>query len=170
MVLVLVFVVAGGVTAYFLFGRSADTEASSQSAPGGGGVTPQGPGVGGLPSLIGNVTRQARVVVDEEVAITAEGGAQMRGFTLSEDSPVFVEVQGRTHADKGFMVYVMPSSEWEDFKSGRFRAVTEFEGLKVRSFSHTGELPAGSWSVVVSNSENIFNTMVVHVRVVSDPK
>ncbi|HEY1696047.1 MAG TPA: hypothetical protein VGG39_27960 [Polyangiaceae bacterium] len=170
LVLVAVLGVSGGITAYLLFGRSADADPSGQAAPGGGGVTPQGPGVGGLPSLVGRVARQPQVIVDEEIAVTAEGGAQMRSFTLPSDRPVFVEVEGRKNADKGFMVYVMASNEWENFKSGKFRHIPEFQGLKVRSFSHTGELPAGSWAVVVANSENIFNTMVVHVRVVSDPK
>lgn len=50
-----------------------------------------------------------------------------------------------------------------------FEYVSGFQGLKVRSFSHSATLRAGAWTVVVMNSENILNTMVVRLRVVVDP-
>lgn len=44
-----------------------------------------------------------------------------------------------------------------------------FDGVKVRSLSHTDTLPAGSWSLVVQNTENLLNTLIVHVKIVGDP-
>jgi hypothetical protein len=58
----------------------------------------------------------------------------------------------------------------DNFRShATFHHISALQGLKVRSFSQTATIPAGSWTVVVQNSENIFNTMVVHLRVVSNP-
>lgn len=174
LVLGLVVVVAGGVGA-FVFMREAtpptaagdDPSSPGGLAPGAGG----GGGVGGIGNLVGRAVRSPQVMVNEEIAIDASG-AQMRGFTLSSPAPVSVEVQGRKNTDKGFMVFVMPESEWEKFKggAGTSQQMSEFQGLKVRSFEHTGTLPAGSWAVVVQNSQNFMNTMAVQLRVVIDPK
>lgn len=85
-------------------------------------------------------------------------------------SLIQVSADGKTHADKGFTVYVMSADELDHFRSrATFHHISEFQGLKVRSFSHTATIPTGAWTVVVQNSENIINTMVVHLRVVSNP-
>jgi hypothetical protein len=123
----------------------------------------------GVVGALGAAIRGTQVVVDEEIAVDARG-AQMRGVTMPSERPVQVQVEGKTHADKGFTVYVMALSEWDNFQNGKqFRQLPSFEGLKVRSFGHVETLPAGSWAVVVQNSENIFNTMVVHLKITIDP-
>jgi hypothetical protein len=128
--------------------------------------------VTGNPGVRGIITAALgtpRVIVDQEIAVSAHG-AQMRGFTLPAAHTVEVVAEGRRHANKDFNVYVIPASEWPNFTKGTSaRQVQEFEGLKVRSFGHKGTLSAGSWAVVVQNSENIFETMVVHLKVVIDP-
>jgi hypothetical protein len=165
-VLGIVVLTGGGVAAYaFMSSASPPTVAGAEPTPGAGGGGP----AGGIGDLIGKEIRSPQVLFDEELAVSA-AGAQMRSFTLPSPRPISVEVRGVKNSDKGFMVYVMEESEWENFKTGKFRHVPEFEGLKIRSSEHTGALPAGSWAVVVQNSENILNTMVVQVRVVSDPK
>jgi hypothetical protein len=131
-------------------------------------TTSTGAASGPAVDLLGKL-RSPQVVVDEEVAIGA-GGSQMRGFTLPGERPIQVLAEGKSNADKGFTVYVMDATNYEAFaKKAPFRHVPSFEGLKVRSFTHSEALPPGSWCVVVQNSENIFNTMVVHLRIVSDP-
>jgi hypothetical protein len=79
-------------------------------------------------------------------------------------------VEGKTHADKGFTVHVMALEEWDNFEAGKaFKQIPSFEGLKVRSYGHVETLPAGSWAVVVQNSENIRDSMVAHIKITIDP-
>ena len=107
--------------------------------------------------------------VDEEVAISA-GGWQGRSFTISSPRPIQVVAEGKTHTDKGFSVYVMSSSEVEQFRQrAGFRHIEALQGLKVRSLSRTAMLAPGAWTVIVANTENIINGMVVRLRIVSDP-
>lgn len=114
--------------------------------------------------------RTPQVVIDEEMAIDADGW-QARGFSLPSPRPVQVTAQGIKHTDKGFRVFLMDSAQLKNFKEkNEFRHIPSFEGLKIRSYSHTGELPAGSWVAVVVNSENIINSMVVKLKIVVDPK
>jgi len=81
-----------------------------------------------------------------------------------------VLTEGVKHTDKGYNVYLMQASEWDNFKGHKeFNHMPSFHGLKVRSFTYTDTVPAGAWMVVVQNSENILNTMVVHLKIVSDP-
>ncbi|HEY0480500.1 MAG TPA: hypothetical protein VGD37_23450 [Kofleriaceae bacterium] len=129
--------------------------------------TPDAPG---LPRISPRqILAQPQVIVDEELAVSA-GGWQSRGFTLPSPRPIQVTTEGRKNSDKGFSLYVMNSSELDNFKQKtRFMHVPAFQGLKVRSFSNTATLPAGEWTVVVANSENILKTMVVHLRVVANP-
>jgi hypothetical protein len=111
-----------------------------------------------------------QVIVDEEDAVSA-GGWQSRGFSLSSARPVQVFVDGRKHTDKGFSLYVMELSELRNFsRKATFRHILALQGLKIRSFSKIATLPAGEWAVVVFNSENIINTLIVHLRVVVDPE
>jgi hypothetical protein len=134
--------------------------------PGAGSPTTDSPGFGGIGRVL---ARAPQVIADEEIAVSASG-AQMRGFTLPDDRPVQVIAEGVRHADKGFMVFLMSSSETDKFAKGEeFRHLASFEGLKVRSFEHSETVAAGSWTVVVQNSENLMNTMVVHLRIVVDP-
>lgn len=109
------------------------------------------------------------IVADEEFTVDA-GGSQMRGFGLPGPRPVKVEVLGRRDTDKGFSVYMIDQSEWDAFKAGRkFEQYPTFEGLKVRSMTKTASMPAGRYAVVVRNSENMFNSMSVHLKITVDP-
>jgi hypothetical protein len=147
-------VIVGGAGLLFVVLRGASTSAA-------GGA----PGQGGLRGMI----RSSQVIVDEEVAVSA-GGWQLRGFDLHDRQPVQVTAEGRSNADKGFMLYVMDSANCAKFSSKQpFQDFVSFHGLKIRTFSGTDILAPGGYCAVVQNSENIFNTMVVHVRVVADP-
>jgi hypothetical protein len=145
--------------------------------PGGGGPAPGGhgqsaPGVNnqGAIDRAAAAIRGPQVLADEEIAISA-GGWQDRSFSLPTERRIEVITEGRKHADKGFSVYVIEDVDFPAFQAKKeFRQVSAFEGLKVRSFGHTGTLPAGSWHFVVMNSENILNTMVVHLKITADPK
>jgi hypothetical protein len=125
----------------------------------------------GSPSTpLGSLLSSPQVIVDEQVAVDADGW-QARSFSLSSPHPIQVVAEGRNHADKGFSLYVMASSEFPSFaQHTAFRHIPAFEGLKVRALTKTETLPAGEWTVVVANTENILNTMVVQLRVVSDPR
>ncbi len=128
---------------------------------------PYAPSAPGVP--LRQVVTNPQVIIDEELAVSA-GGWQSRSFTLPSPRPIQVATEGKKHTDKGFSLYVMNSSELQHFKQKTtFRHIPALQGLKVRSFSNTATLPAGEWAVVVANSENIINTMVVHLRVVADP-
>jgi hypothetical protein len=134
-------------------------------------MSPSTPGAQrqGLGDMVAASIRSPDIVVDEEVAVGPEG-SQARGFTIPSARPVEVVADGTKHADKGFTVYVIASNEWDNFKAGKtFAHIPSFDGLKVRSFKHTEVLPPGSWTVVVKNSENFLNTMVVHLRITVDP-
>jgi hypothetical protein len=113
--------------------------------------------------------RGPQVIVDEEVAVGADGW-QARSFTVPSSRRVQVAAEGRTHTDKGFTVFVIPASDVEALRKGEsVNHLQSFHCLKVRSCNNVGVVPSGSWTVVVKNSENIFNTMVVKLRVVADP-
>jgi hypothetical protein len=113
---------------------------------------------------------QQQVLVEEEFAVNSSG-TQVRTFTLAASRRIELKVEGVKDAAKGFMVYVMKSEEVPKFTQKQaFRSVPGFDGVKVRSFAHTEALPAGSWSAVIQNSENILKTMIVRVKVVADPR
>ncbi len=112
----------------------------------------------------------AQVLVDEDMTVHA-GGWQVRGLTLPGARPIQVVAEGKDHAEKGFDVYVMSETEFNEHfsKKKAFHAAPSFEGTKVKSFTHTDPLPEGTWYVLVRNSENAEHAIVVHLRVVSDP-
>lgn len=127
-------------------------------------------GNGSLPEAPKLTLRSPQIVTDEDFVVSA-GGAQMRGFTIPSTRPVKVSVEGKQDTAKGFNVYVMEDSDWTKFKAEqRFEYVPSLSSLKTRSYAKTKTLPAGSWCVVVQNSENILNDMTVHVQVVVDPE
>lgn len=118
---------------------------------------------------IPRVLATPQVIVDEELAVPASGW-QARTFTLPSARPIQLAVEGKSHVGKGFTVYVMDVTEIDNLRQKKtFMHVPALQGLKTLSFSKTATLAAGNWAVVVVNSENILNTMVVHLRVVSDP-
>lgn len=113
--------------------------------------------------------RGPQVITDEEIAVGADGW-QARSFTAPSSRRVQVTAEGRTHTDKGFTVFVIPASDVEALRRGEsVNHLQSFHCPKVRSCNNVGVVPTGSWAVVVKNSENIINTMVVKLRVVADP-
>ncbi len=123
----------------------------------------------GLGDLLSSTVRSPQVVADEEVTVAAHAW-RGPGFTLPSPRAVRIVADGKKHTEKGFRLYVMAPEELANLEKRKpFRDVPSFEGLKVHSFDKTETLPAGSWCVVVHNSENLLQTMVVHLRVVVDP-
>jgi hypothetical protein len=107
-----------------------------------------------------------QVVADENVTVAAHAW-RGPGFTLPSPRTVHLVVDGKDHTEKGFRLYVMTAEELAKFeKKQAFKDAPTFEGLKVHSLDKTDTLPAGSWCVVVYNSENTARAMVVHVRIV----
>lgn len=107
-----------------------------------------------------------QVVTDENVTVAAHSW-RGPGFTLPSPRTVHLVVDGKDHTEKGFRLYVMTAEELSKFeKKQAFKDAPSFEGLKVHSLDKTDTLPAGSWCVVVYNSENTARAMVVHVRIV----
>jgi hypothetical protein len=111
----------------------------------------------------------AQVLVDEDMTVHG-GGWQVRGLTLPGTRPIQVIAEGKAHAEKGFDVFVLSESEFNDHFSKKkpFHATSSFEGTKVKSFTHTDPLPEGTWYVLVRNSESA-DPIVVHLRLVGDP-
>jgi hypothetical protein len=93
-------------------------------------------------------------------------------FTFSRETPVHVDVTGISNIDKGFTVRVTPSEDADAClgrTQGACRSRGGFDGFAVRSMNHTEPLPAGRWTFLVRNSENILNRATVHVHLVSNP-
>jgi hypothetical protein len=123
----------------------------------------------GLGALLQGNARVPQVVADEEITVAAHGW-RGPGFTLPSPRTVQIVADGKKHTDKGFRVYVMAPDELTNFEKRKpFKDIPAFEGLKVHALDKTDTLPAGSWCVVVHNSENILQAMVVHLRVVVGP-
>lgn len=56
-------------------------------------------------------------------------GWQSPAFTLPSARPIQVSADGKTHADKGFTVYVMNSDELDNFRSRTpFRHISALQG------------------------------------------
>jgi hypothetical protein len=110
-----------------------------------------------------------QVVADENLKVAARSW-RGPGFTLPSPRSVHVTADGKEHTDKGFRLYVMSTDDLAKFqKHQAFKDVPSFEGLKVHALDKTDTLPAGSWCVVVYNSENAARAMVVHLKVVVAP-
>jgi hypothetical protein len=110
--------------------------------------------------------KEDQIVTDENITVAAHSW-RGPGFTLPSARTVHIVVEGKDHSEKGFRLYVMTAEELAKFeKHQAFKDAPSFEGLKVHSLDKTDTLPAGSWCIVVYNSENIARPMVVHVRVV----
>jgi hypothetical protein len=164
----------GGECAEPLLPRSADT---SPAANMGAALVPDPAPTALGPAAAPNqpapprpaVARSPQVVVDEDLVASASG-AQMRSVALKSSRPVLVAVEGKDNTGKGFNVYVMTEADWERFRSRRaFDFVQALSRPKTRSFSQTATLAAGTWCVVVENSENLLRAATVHLKVVVDP-
>lgn len=117
-----------------------------------------------------DLLRNEQVLVDETTAISA-GGLHSYTFSLPSSRPVRVVVDGVRETAKGFDVRMVRPEELEKVQSGReFRHIPDLSGLKVQSMDKTARLSPGQWALVVSNTQNIMNTMQVRIRVIADPK
>jgi hypothetical protein len=47
--------------------------------------------------------------------------------------------------------------------------IDELSTTRTVGFERTANLPAGAWSVLIDNSQNLMRAMTVHVEIVSDP-
>lgn len=113
--------------------------------------------------------RDTQVLVDETTAVSA-GGLHSYTFSLPSSRPVRVVVEGVRETAKGFDVRMVRPEELEKVQAGLdFRHIPDLSGLKVQSMDKTARLSPGQWALVVSNTQNIMNTMQVRVRVIADP-
>lgn len=111
-----------------------------------------------------------QVLVDEDIAVSASH-AQMRPLVLKVAGPVSVSVEGKDNTAKGFNVFVMSDLEWVNLQSKRdFSYIPTLSAKQTRSFRNTAKVDAGSWAVVVQNSENILRAMTVHLTVTVNPR
>lgn len=112
----------------------------------------------------------AATEVANEDTVMAPGEIKSFSFTTTGLTPLQVDASGLKNTDKGFDVQVCPSNDFEacsgQSRGGQCRPVGEFNGLGVRSFSHTGTLPAGRWTLFVKNSYNTFFRATVRVHAV----
>jgi len=142
--------------------------ALGSSRDGGGDAESDIPLVGNLDlqKLLGGAVQGPQVVADESVTV-APHAWRGPGFTLPSPRSVHIVADGKDHTEKGFRLYVMTSEELAQFEKRKpFKDVPSFEGLKVHSLDKTDTLAAGTWCVVVFNSENSTRAMVVHLRIV----
>ena len=110
-------------------------------------------------------------VVNEEWVI-APHDVHSVSFSLPIPMPVHIDMSPVKNADKGVTLRVVPSEDvnaCSGASQGRCRSRGDFDGFAVRSFSHTGMIPAGQWTFFVTNSENIINRATVHVHLVANP-
>jgi len=113
--------------------------------------------------------RAPQVVVNETISIPASGH-QGRGFSIPDSRAVKVEVVGVRDTAKGFSVNLISPDEWGNISNGReFTRLAAFHGLKVSGMNETTRLPAGRYMIVVSNTQNIFNSMEVSLKITIDP-
>lgn len=108
--------------------------------------------------------------MDEDLVVAASG-SQMRPFSIESSSPVKLIVEGKQDTAKGFNVWVMDSDDWQQFKRNRQDShyIIDLSAPQTRAYSSTSTLSPGTYCVVIENSENIFNSMTVHVKLIVDP-
>jgi hypothetical protein len=126
------------------------------------------------PAAATTVTEAPRPAVDllnEDWVIPAHEWKSY-SVSLGRETPLRVEVTGISNVAKGFTVRVVPSEDADAClgrAQGACRSRGGFDGFGVRSMNHTETLPAGRWTFLVRNSENILNRATVHVHLVSNP-
>jgi hypothetical protein len=107
-------------------------------------------------------------VANEDTVLAPSGDVKFYNFTLPTPMPLHVEASGVKNTDKGFDLQVCPADDAQSCagqtKGGQCRPVGEFNGLAIKSFSHTGTLPAGRWTLFVKNSYNNFFRATIHVH------
>lgn len=117
-----------------------------------------------------DIVRNPQVVADETVVIGA-GGHKMWQFTLPSARPVKVEIKGLRDTAKGFSVNCIPPSQWDNLSSGReFRALNAFTASgAVSSLNETHRMPAGTYAIAISNTQNFMFSIEVKVTITVDP-
>jgi hypothetical protein len=107
-------------------------------------------------------------IANEDTVLSPNGDTKFYSFTLATPSPLHVDASGIKNTDKGFDVQVCPADDFSacsgQTKGGQCRPVGEFNGIAVKSFSHTGTLPAGRWTLFVKNTYNNFFRATIHVH------
>jgi hypothetical protein len=103
-------------------------------------------------------------------ALDASWRAFRRGMALSDvgGRGGGGRTTGVKNTDKGFDLRVCPADDFQtcsgQVRGGQCRAVGEFDGIAVKSFSHTGTLPAGRWTLFVKNTYKNFFRATIHVH------
>jgi hypothetical protein len=107
-------------------------------------------------------------VANEDTVLSPNGDTKFYSFTLQGPTPFHVDATGVKNTDKGFDLRVCPADDFQScsgqVRGGQCRAVGEFDGIAVKSFTHTGTLPAGRWTLFVKNTYNNFFRATIHVH------
>jgi hypothetical protein len=114
---------------------------------------------------------KSRTLLNQQIVVGA-GGWQSHPFSVKDQNcSINVRVSGVRDTGKGFSVHVLPGDEAQNYKANRpFKEIPTLSGLDVTSLDLSEELPTGGYSVLVANTNNIFNSMVVNVTVTSAPR
>lgn len=117
----------------------------------------------------GGLFAKTQVVADEELAISSKG-SQMRGFKLTGNATLQLEVKGVKNTDKGFDVYLMTAAEYAKFAAGKeFKHFPAFQGLKITGATNTANIPAGEYAIVIHNKYNLLKGMIVRLKATINP-
>ena len=106
-------------------------------------------------------------LVDQDWVVPAHD-IKATSFSLSGAAVVHVDVTPMKNTDKGVTLRLVPSEDADACAGraqGRCRSRPGFDAFKVGSFSHAEQVPAGTWTVYVANTENIFKSATVHVHI-----
>lgn len=114
---------------------------------------------------------RSKTVLNQQIVVGA-GGWQAHPFLVKDHNcSVNVRVVGVRDTGKGFTVHVMPGGEVEKYKAHQeAHEIPTLSGLDVMAYDLSEDLSAGGYSVLVANTNNIINSMVVNVTVTTSPR
>ena len=122
-----------------------------------------------VPAAAVNLVLPPQVVFDEEIAVDAHGW-RSKGFALPHAQPVRLQVTGGEDTAKGFDIMLLENDDVKKLQAEQpFQKIVLFSADRVRSFTKTADLPAGTYNVVIRNSYNLLKTMSVHVKATANP-
>ena len=110
-------------------------------------------------------------VINEDWIIAA-GDVRAMSFSLNAPAAVRIDMTPVKDAAKGVTLRLVPTEDADACAGraqGRCRSRPGFDGFKVGSFSHAEQVPAGTWTFYVANTENILKSATVHIHLVVNP-
>ena len=124
-----------------------------------------------MPQRAQQTAQQEQELLNQEWVLPTSGFHSF-SFTLSRDASVHIEMTPVKHADKGVTLRIVPPEDFDACigrSQGRCRSLGSFDGLGVRTLSHTDTIPAGRWMFFAWNDKNIVYAATIHVRLVVNP-